>query len=121
MDAAFEGLEALEVVLAQAMAVDPAARPESAGALRRALADAIKVTAPTAAVASPGQGAAQWRTSGSGLHPLDVPKGAEPFADEAPSGLLAAGGDRAHPVVLWGGLLVLLCVGGYFIWRATAG
>ncbi len=106
------GLEGVDAVLQSALTPDPNARPESAGAMRRALNAAVGGPELPFEASKPGADVGRWSEPASGLHDLANLSGAEPGSSGADA--------RPKPpwaLILGGGAAVLVALG-YFLWRA---
>lgn len=120
IDPELAGLEALEAVMHRALSTEPEPRPESAGQMRRQLAEAMGATALPPEASEPGGDAGVWRRPASGLHDLGRLQRASAEmapAEPAPQPETESGNTTPWAAVLGGGAAVLAALG-YFVWRA---
>ena len=121
IDPALEKLTALDTVLTKALSADPEQRHDSAGQLRRSLAEAMGATALPPQASEPGAQADVWQSPASGLHDLGQLGGRstaeiEP-AEPPPEVPEARRSSALWASVLAGGAAVVVAFG-YFLWRA---
>ncbi len=116
VDPELVGLEALDSVLRRGLASDPDNRFESAGEMRRAIAEAIGATALPPEASEPGAQAGVWSHPASGLHELGK-LGGHPSSEMEEVAEPEAGNNAVWGYVIVGGAAVLAAFG-YFLWRA---
>ncbi len=125
IDPGSTGLEALEAAMHRSLSTEAENRHESAGQLRRELAEAMGATGLPPEASEPGAQSSVWGSPASGLHELKLGRPsaelstvAEPGSSFGVTPEQGTPGNKAVWGYVAGGVAAVVAAFGYFVWRA---